>query len=127
MNKWKKGALAIATCATLAISAAPAEAQRYGYRGYRHHNNGAGAAIAGGIVGLALGAAIASSSRDRYYDRGYRGYNRGGYYRDDYYDRGYYRDNYRPYRGGYRGYRSCSTDRYYDDYAGEWTTIQRCR
>ena len=38
----------------------------------------------GGVqVGLGLGAAIASSNRDRYYDRGYY-YNRG-YYNDPYY------------------------------------------
>jgi hypothetical protein len=36
-----------------------------GYRGYRrhhHHNNDAGAAVAGGIIGLALGAMIAGSA-----------------------------------------------------------------
>jgi hypothetical protein len=35
---------------------------RGGYRGYRHHHNDAGAAIAGGIFGMALGAMIAGSA-----------------------------------------------------------------
>ena len=129
MNIWKKGVIAIAACATLAMTAAPAQAQRY--RGHRHHDN-SGAVIASGVVGLALGAAIASNSRDRYYDRGYRGYRgydgyRGGYYRDGYNDRGYYRDGYRGYRRGYNGYRRCSSERYFDDYTGEWTRVRRCR
>jgi hypothetical protein len=80
--------LGAALAATALTTAAPAEAQRYGYRHYGH-GDAAGAAILGGIVGLGVGAAIASSNRDRYYDRGY--YN-GGYYNRGYaYDRGYYR------------------------------------
>lgn len=55
----------------------------YGYRGhprvyYRDYDRGDdGALLAAGIIGLALGAAIASNNdRDRYYDRDY------DYYRD---------------------------------------------
>ena len=77
----------------------------------------------GGLLGLGVGAAIASSNHDRYYDRGYA-YDRGYYYqapprvvyreryyerppvvvyRDGYYDRGYYDRGY--YDRGYpRGY-----------------------
>lgn len=78
----KKAGLAVALGATaMATMAAPADAQRY--RGYRHYGHGGGdvaaGALLGGIVGLGVGAAIANSGRDRYYDRGY--YN-GGYYYD---------------------------------------------
>lgn len=81
-----------------------------GYRYYRHDNDGA-ALVVGGLIGLAVGAAIASSNRDRgYYDR-YDRYDRRGY--NDYdrgdYDRGYY-DRYRGYNGYY--------DRYRDGYWG---------
>lgn len=115
----KKAGLATVLAATTLTAAAPADAQRY----WRHRDRGgdaAAGAIIGGVIGLGLGAAIASSNRDRYYDRGY--YDNGYYaapprriYRDRYYqprrnyyyqdrgyynyDRGYY--NYRPYRGYY--------------------------
>ena len=113
----KKTMLGGALAATALTAAAPAEAQRY-RGGYRHHDGigAGGAAVLGGIVGLGLGAAIASSNnRDRYYDQGYyydapprvvyreryyappprviyrdRHY-RGGYYDRGYYPRGYYR------------------------------------
>src|SRR6478735_6743428 len=71
----KKAGLGIALAATALTAAAPADAQRWG--GYRHYNRGgntAAGALLGGIVGLGIGAAIANSGRDRYYDRGYRGY-----------------------------------------------------
>ncbi|WP_061931094.1 BA14K family protein [Aureimonas sp. AU22] len=47
---------------------------RYGYRdrGYRRHNGGA--AIAGAIVGLGVGAAIASAAQPRYVERAPRYY-----------------------------------------------------
>ena len=80
-----KAGLAITLAATTLTVAAPADAQRY--RRYNRGNDVATGAIIGGVVGLGLGAAIASSNRrDRYYDRGY--YNGGGYYNDGYvYDR----------------------------------------
>ncbi|MBC2666158.1 hypothetical protein H7F51_11580 [Novosphingobium flavum] len=65
----KKAVLAVALGAATLTAASPAMAD--GYRGYRRGGDTTGAAIAGGIVGLALGAAIASGSRDRYYDDGY--------------------------------------------------------
>lgn len=117
-----KAGLSVAMAATALTVAAPADAQRY-----RRYDRGGGdvatGAIIGGIVGLGLGAAIASSNRrDRYYDNrayyddGYR-YdrrqlrrerrylrNRGyaqprGYYAP----RGYYGQNYAPgyYAPGY--------------------------
>lgn len=109
MNILKKTAFATALAATALTSATPAMARD-------HHRGGdkTGTAIAVGVVGLALGAIIASSANrnDRYRDRYYRDgryYDRdGGYYGDRYYgdrydrrgsyDRGYYD------RRGYRGY-----------------------
>lgn len=98
-------------------AAVPAQA-RDGYRG--RGGDDAAIAIGAGVVGLALGAAIASSDRDRdyyyddgYYDGGY--YPRGGYYTRAYpryyghpghaygYPRGYRRDWRRDWRGHGRG------------------------
>lgn len=94
-----KGVLAATLAATTLATAAPAQAHDY-YRG-RGGNNDAALAIGAGVVGLAIGAAIASDRSDRYYDRGY--YDRG-YYSDDYdsypvYRGGYYYDSYPRYRG----------------------------
>jgi hypothetical protein len=97
-NLMKKAGLGVALAATALTAAAPADAQRY-----RRYNRGGGdvaaGALLGGIVGLGVGAAIASNNRGRYYDRGY--YNRGYYPAPVY--RGYYAPPpprfYRPYRG----------------------------
>ena len=115
-------ALAMVTGAT----AASAQSYRhggggyYGGRGYSHHGNDAGVAIAGGIVGLALGAAIAGNNHGgaRYnsgYGYGYappppppRYYNGYGYGR--------------PYRGS-----DCWTTREYDRYRGEMYERTVCR
>jgi hypothetical protein len=110
---WKKSILAGGLVATALASAAPAEAQRY----WRHRDRGgdtAAGALIGGVIGLGLGAAIASSNRDRYYDRNY--YDRGYYddrayyappprviYRERYYAPPPPRVYYEP-RGYYRGY-----------------------
>ena len=94
----RKAGLALALGATALTAAAPAEAQRYYGRGYHHHGgNAAGAAVIGGLLGLGVGAAIASSNRPYYYDRGYGYYAppppppiyRGGYGYGGY-DGGYY-------------------------------------
>ena len=103
-------------------TAASAQPYRGGYYGHGyHHGNDAGVAIAGGIVGLALGAAIAGNNNNRY-ERGYayapppppppRYY--GGY--------GYAR----PYAYGYSG-RDCWTTRDYDRYRGEVYERTVCR
>lgn len=121
----KKMVLGTALAASALTAAAPAEAQyRGGYRGgYRHHDGigTGGAAVLGGLLGLGVGAAIASSNnRDRYYDRGY--YN-GGYARDGYYaqPRGYYYDSprydYRP---------RCFIERQYDRYSGRPYNVRVC-
>lgn len=124
----KKAGLGFALAATAVTAAAPAEAQRYGgYGGYRHygHRGGdtTGAAILGGIVGLGVGAAIASSNRDRYYDRGRydRGYYGGGY------RQGYYGDP----RGGYYDDRynygpRCWIERRFDPYYGTPVRVRVC-
>jgi hypothetical protein len=81
---FKKATLATALAATALSAASPAMAQGY-YNNAPRRGGGdtAGAAIAGGIIGLALGAIIASSAnknrdRDRFADRGWQ-------YRDGYY------------------------------------------
>lgn len=113
MNILRKATLATVLAASALTSVTPAMARDHYRRG---HDNG-GAVIAGGIVGLALGALIVSSANDRnhdryrddryyrdgrYYDRDARYYDRDGrYYNRDgrYDDRGSYYD-----RRGYRGY-----------------------
>lgn len=114
----KKTVLGGALAASTLVAVAPAEAQYY----RRHHrgNDAATGAIIGGIVGLGLGAAIASSNRDRYYDRGYH-YDRA--------PRGYYYDNYpRPYAYNYhQNYRPrCWTERRYDPYYGRRVRVRIC-
>ncbi len=92
----------------------------YGGRGYHHNDNDVGVAIAGGIVGLALGAAIAgnNSHSPRYnsgYDYGYAPPPPPPRYYDGY---GYAR----PYRGS-----DCWTTREYDRYRGTMYERTVCR
>jgi hypothetical protein len=63
----------------------------YGYRGtrgypgyyhYGHYNDDAAVALGAGIIGLAIGAAIASNRNDRYDDRRYDDRYYDDYYRD---------------------------------------------
>ena len=101
--------------ATVTMAAAPAEARdRWG----RHRGGGddAAIAIAAGIAGLAIGAAVSNGNRGRYYNN--NRYDRGGYYypqnRGSYYYNGYpqyngynyynYDQRYRNYDRGYRNY-----------------------
>jgi len=119
-----------AVLAATTLSAVPADAQRW-YGGYRHHRGGdeAGAALIGGIAGLAIGAAIASGNdRDRviyYRERGYRPdyddyyYRHHGYYPRD----GYYAWNYQ--RHGYYD-RRCWIENRYDRYYGRTLRIRVC-
>jgi hypothetical protein len=77
---------------TIAATAAPAQARPHGYynNGYygHHHGNDAGVAVAAGVVGLALGAAIASNNRPHAYSSGYYApsYASGPYYSERYYE-----------------------------------------
>ena len=110
MNKFlTKAVLGMTLGATALTVAAPADAQRY--RRYHRGGDATGAAIVGGIAGLAIGAAIASGDRDRYY-------------RDDYYYRDYPRYNY--YYNDYPRYRECRIERRYDPYYGRPMRVRVC-
>jgi len=65
-------AAALALAVTTIGAVAPAQAQwRGGYRGghyYRYHGDRTGAAVGAGILGLAVGAALASSGPRGYYE-----------------------------------------------------------
>ncbi|WP_174279888.1 hypothetical protein [Sphingomonas bacterium] len=111
----KKAVLGAALAASAIGATAPAQAQYRGYRGgYRHGGIGSGgAAVLGGLLGLGVGAAIASNHHDRYDDRGY--YAGPG-------PRGYYYDDYR-----YNDYRPrCFFERRYDQYNGRPYDVRVC-
>lgn len=81
MSFFKKATLATVLGATALTAATPAMADPY--RGNYRHRDNTGAIVAGGIIGLALGAVIASSANNhhnRYADRGWQW--RDGYYWD---------------------------------------------
>lgn len=113
-NLFRKAALGLALAASVTMAAAPAEARdRWG----RHRGGGddAAIAIAAGIAGLAIGAAVSDGNRGRYYDNRYDG---GGYYYPQYRS-SYYYNSYPQYNGYYnnnynRRYRDY--DRRYRDY-----------
>jgi len=110
----KKAGLGVALAATtLGLAAAPAQAQRW-HRGYYHHGDTTGAALLGGIIGLGVGAAIASDHRDRYY-----------------YDDGYYAPPPPPAYGYYgRGYEyrpRCYVEDRWDPYYGRHVRVRVCR
>ena len=119
MNKFlTKTVLGATLTATALTVAAPADAQRC-RRGYNRGGDETGAAIVGGIAGLAIGAAIASNS------------NRDRYYRDDYYNNNYrYNDyNYPRYNNYYyreRYVQRCRIERRYDPYYGGTTRVRVC-
>lgn len=98
-TSFKRLAITIALAAGALTTATTAQARD----GYRHRDGGDDAAIAigAGIVGLAIGAAIA--------DNGGRHHRRYRDYDYDYYDGGYYYDSYPRYRDGWR-------NRRYDNY-----------
>lgn len=115
MLKSLKTAALAASLAVTSMVATPAAEARDGRRD--HHGDDAALAIGAGVVGLAIGAAIASNRNDRYY-RYPRGYYYDNYYYQNYPDIYYrnYRD-YRPHRN-YRPYRNYRNNRYYRDNRG---------
>jgi hypothetical protein len=121
MNMFKKATLATALAASALVSTTPAMARD----NYRRHDGGdeVAAAVVGGVIGIALGAIIASGNdrNDRYDNRRYQ--RSGDYYRNDrvYRDGRYYnRNGYRNDRDYYsrRGYPqgNYSQDGYYGGY-----------
>ncbi len=137
MRKFLTTALAAAMLAGPILAAAtPASADRYRDHGYRHHrkdSDKAAIAVAAGIAGLALGAALSSRSNGRptygsgYSTRSYpysNGYDydpRDDSYGGEYYGRGYgYDDSYR------RAPAVCTTtERVYDRYSGRRVMVER--
>ena len=124
----KKAVTGLVASAALvgAVAAAPAEARGYyrgGGYGYHHYYRGGhgigrgGAAVLGGIAGLAVGAAISSTHYG--YGGGY-GY-RGGY---DYAPPAYYGGGGYGYGGGY--YQNCRSSGVYDPYIGRYVQTQTC-
>ena len=144
MNILKRAMIGLTAAASVAVVAAPAEAQSRYYRD--HRGNDAGVAIAAGVVGLAVGAALASNRRgyddrgyyNRNYDGGYQGHHDQGHYDQGYYNRGYDRGYYQQpryvyrhngYSGHHNGYygRQCISQRYFDEYSGQVVRVRRCR
>ncbi len=131
MNRKLKTLIGRATAgvAALALVAGATAASAQGYRhggyyghGYGHHDNDAAVAVAGGIVGLALGAAIAGNHND-HYRTGYSSY---GYAPPPPPPRYYGGYGYgRPYAYGGRG--DCWTTREYDRYRGTVYERTVCR
>ncbi len=128
MHKGLKIVTGIAAAASSLVAAAtPALARPYGWHGhgggygrgwhggYRHYGDG-GLALGAGVLGFALGAAVAS---DRpYRDRAYYEPRPYGYYGPP---RGYY------YGGGYYGRPTCWTRWAWDPYYGGRVPVQVCR
>jgi hypothetical protein len=122
---------AVIAAGAIGSSAGSAQAEPYRYHRDRDNNNdAAAAAIVGGVLGLALGAAIAGSNSKN------RGYSSNSYYGDGYYNNGYYRGGSSYYDNGYYGGRyaqpyayaprTCvNRERVYDPYIGRRVTIER--
>lgn len=141
MRKILTAAVAALTVAGgVAAVAGPAQADPYRYyNGHKNNNNDAGVAIAAGVVGLAIGAALARSSSNKrsssYYDNGYYQQGYGGAYNNGYYQQPYGGQSYyggqRPYaydqgRYAYAPPRVCTNrERVYDRYSGRPMTVTR--
>ena len=113
MRKFLTASIAALTFAG-AIAAGSASAQPYrNNRDYdRHNRSDAGAAVAAGIAGLAVGAALADGGRGRYADGYYYGPPRYAY--EHYYGPRYY------------GPRHCRTREVWDPYVGGYVQQTRC-
>ncbi len=110
MTKLVAGALAALTLASGTLAAgSPASAQPW--RGYHHGGWGPGAAVGAGLLGFAVGTAIADHPRPYGYGPYYR-----PYYAPGYYGAGYYRFRY----GG------CRTVARWNPYWGEYQPVRAC-
>ena len=145
MRKSLSAAIAAVTVgASVAATALPAQAQNY-YDDY-NRSRSSGAAVIAGIASLAIGAALASSNRNRnsgYYNNGYQdpryGSGYGSGYGSNYYGNSYgsgYGNSYgNGYSSGYgnsygNGYaysgRTCvSNEQVRDPYSGRRVVVQR--
>jgi len=123
----KKITTGLVAGATLVAVASPAEAQ---WR-YRRGGDRTALAIGAGAVGLAVGAAIASSNRGWRGDRWGRGYYGGRGWDNGYYGRpyayGYGRPGWGAYEGWYGAPRArCWRERVWDDWRGRWRRVRVC-
>ena len=110
----KTAAAAAALVGSVLTAAAPAMARPYGWHGYHHgyrYGHGGGA-LAAGVVGLAVGAAIA---------------NGGGYHSRGYYGRPAGYGYYGPPRGYYYPGPVCWTRWQWDPYYGDRVPVEICR
>ena len=110
LKKTVLGAAAVATLGGATLAATTADA---------HPHGDAGAAIGAGILGLAVGAAIASSHHD--YDRSYYGYGNGYGYSNAY----GYGPAYSNYGPGYYG-ESCRSYWQWSPRWGRYVRVERC-
>ena len=109
-NALRKTGIALTLAATSLALASPASARDRDY--YDRGDNDAALAIGAGILGLVVGAAIASDDDDRHYNDRYYYQNRRYYPRSYRYDnRRYDNRRYDRYRE-YRNYRSHRSDVY---------------
>ncbi len=103
MKKILTGALAALTLGGVVLGGASTASAREWHRGGNE-----GAAVAAGIAGLAIGAALASNDRGYGYDRGYYA---------PAYESGYYAPTYAPAYYGY-GYRHCRVETRWNRWRG---------
>lgn len=108
-NLKRAGIVAALAVGSMAFTTTSAEARDH-WRG--RGDDTAAIAVGAGIIGLAVGAAIASNNDRGYYRGGYYGgyYGRPYYYRS--YPRGYYYDRPYPRRYYYRDYRGWDRGRH---------------
>ena len=106
-KNWSKLGLGLALVASVTMAAAPAEA-RDSWGRHRGGGDDAAIAIAAGIAGLAIGAAVSNRNQGRYYDDRYdRDSSYYPRYRENYYYNSYPQYNgyyYNNYDRGYRNY-----------------------
>jgi hypothetical protein len=120
MTFFRNATIATALAATALASATPAMARDH----YRNNDNTAAVAIGAGVIGVALGAILASNNnRDRYRDDRYYGSSYGSVYESNWqYRDGWYwdRDGGRHNRDDYDRYQRGDYRRGYDRDRGDF-------